>query len=137
MTTKQYLNQVRNLDKRVNAKLDELSSLRALTEKVTASYSEKVQASTSDTFTSNVAKIVDLEKEIDAEIDRLIRLKERITKEIDSMPSNTYSALLSSRYLEGKTWEDVAEMLHYDERQIFRIHENALKEFRRINKTCQ
>ena len=137
MTTKQYLNQVRNLDKRVNAKLDELSSLRALTEKVTASYSEKVQASTSDTFTSNVAKIVDLEKEIDAEIDRLIRLRERITKEIDSMPSNTYSALLSSRYLEGKTWEDVAEMLHYDERQIFRIHENALKEFRRINKTCQ
>ena len=137
MTTKQYLNQVRNLDKRVNAKLDELSSLRALTEKVTASYSEKVQASTSDTFTSNVAKIVDLEKEIDAEIDRLIRLKERITKEIDSMPSNTYSALLSSRYLEGKTWEDVAEMLHYDERQIFRIHENALKEFGRINKTCQ
>lgn len=53
------------------------------------------------------------------------------------MPSNIYSALLSSRYLEGKTWEDVAEMLHYDERQIFRIHENALKEFRRINKTCQ
>lgn len=137
MTTKQYLNQVRNLDKRVNAKLDELSSLRALTEKVTASYSEKVQASTSDTFTSNVAKIVDLEKEIDAEIDRLIRLRERITKEIDNMPSNIYSALLSSRYLEGKTWEDVAEMLHYDERQIFRIHENALKEFRRINKTCQ
>ena len=137
MTTKQYLNQVRNLDKRVNAKLDELSSLRALTEKVTASYSEKVQASTSDTFTSNVAKIVDLEKEIDAEIDRLIRLKERITKEIDSMPSNTYSALLSSRYLESKTWDEIAEMLHYDERQIFRIHENALKEFRRINKTCQ
>lgn len=56
MTTKQYLNQVRNLDKRINAKLDELSSLRALTEKVTASYSEKVQVSISDAFTSNVAK---------------------------------------------------------------------------------
>ena len=53
------------------------------------------------------------------------------------MPSNTYSALLSSRYLESKTWDEIAEMLHYDERQIFRIHENALKEFRRINKTCQ
>ena len=137
MTTKQYLNQVRNLDKRVNAKLDELSSLRALTEKVTASYSEKVQVSISDAFTSNVAKIVDLEREINVEIDRLIRLRERIAKEIDNMPSNIYSALLSSRYLEGKTWEDIAEMLHYDERQIFRIHENALKEFRRINKTCQ
>ncbi len=137
MTTKQYLNQVRNLDKRINAKLDELSSLRALTEKVTASYSEKVQVSISDAFTSNVAKIIDLEREINVEIDRLIRLRERITKEIDNMPSNIYSALLSSRYLEGKTWEDVAEMLHYDERQIFRIHENALKEFRRINKTCQ
>lgn len=137
MTTKQYLNQVRNLDKRINAKLDELSSLRALTEKVTASYSEKVQVSISDAFTSNVAKIIDLEREINVEIDRLIRLRERIAKEIDNMPSNIYSALLSSRYLEGKTWEDVAEMLHYDERQIFRIHENALKEFRRINKTCQ
>ena len=137
MTTKQYLNQVRNLDKRINAKLDELSSLRALTEKVTASYSEKVQVSISDAFTSNVAKIIDLEREINVEIDRLIRLRERITKEIDNMPSNIYSALLSSRYLEGKTWEDVAEMLHYDERQIFRIHENALKEFRTINKTCQ
>ena len=137
MTTKQYLNQVRNLDKRVNAKLDELSSLRALTEKVTASYSEKVQVSISDAFTSNVAKIIDLEREINVEIDRLIRLRERITKEIDNMPSNIYSALLSSRYLEGKTWEDIAEMLHYDGRQIFRIHENALKEFRRINKTCQ
>lgn len=111
MTTKQYLNQVRNLDKRINAKLDELSSLRALTEKVTASYSEKVQVSISDAFTSNVAKIIDLEREINVEIDRLIRLRERITKEIDNMPSNIYSALLSSRYLEGKTWEDVAEML--------------------------
>ena len=108
-----------------------------MTDKVTASYSEKVQVSISDAFTSNVAKIIDLEREINVEIDRLIRLRERITKEIDNMPSNIYSALLSSRYLEGKTWEDVAEMLHYDERQIFRIHENALKEFRRINKTCQ
>lgn len=134
MTTKQYLNQVRNLDKRINAKLDELSSLRALTEKVTASYSEKVQASTSDTFTSNVARIVDLEKEIDAEIDRLIRLRERITKEIDNMPSNTYSALLSSRYLESKTWEEIAEALHYDERQIRRLHGRALNEFQKNNK---
>ena len=36
MTAKEYLNQARLLDQRINAKLDRVTRLRALTERVTA-----------------------------------------------------------------------------------------------------
>ena len=135
MTTKEYLSQILNLDKRINAKLEQITQLRSFVEKVTSPYTEKIQSSPSDTMSINISKIIDLENDINAEIDRLVDLKTRITHEIDNMPNNINSALLSSRYISGKTWREIAEELAYGERQIFRIHKNALREFRRINKT--
>lgn len=136
MTTKQYLNQVRNIDKRINAKLDEISALRALAQKVTISFCEKVQCSSSDKFADVVAKIIDIEAQTNKDIDKLVNLRARISREIGNVPNNIYSALLSSRYLEGKSWEAIAEELNYDERQIRRLHGRALNEFQRSNKIC-
>ena len=36
--------------------------------------------------------------------------------------------LLELRYLEGKTWDEIAKAMDYDLRWIYRLHGKALKE---------
>ena len=35
--------------------------------------------------------------------------------------------ILKLRYLEAKSWEEIADMLHYSRAQVFRIHDRAIQ----------
>ncbi|MDI6602415.1 MAG: hypothetical protein QME46_11670, partial [Thermoanaerobacteraceae bacterium] len=47
----------------------------------------------------------------------------------------SYQVLLEMRYISGKSWDDVASVMGYDRRTIFKIHGKALKEIEKI-KSC-
>ena len=129
MTAKQYLNQVRYLNAKINSKLLQLQSLRALAEKMVGSINERVQSSPANTFAEAVSKIADMENEINKDIDRLLILKKEIISEIDRIPNNIYASILSDRYISNRTWEEIAEGIGYEERQIRRMHGKALQLF--------
>ena len=134
MTAKQYLNQIRNLDLRIQSSAEEVMQLRALTENITASFSERVQSSSAgDGFAEIVAKIADLEIEINAMTDELILKKQRVNYEMHNMKNNLYAALLIERYCNGKTWDQIANNLNYDIRYIQKLHGRALQEFAEKN----
>ena len=91
---------------------------------------DKVQSSSDkDKLGSAVAKIVDLENEINKAIDIYVDKKERIVSQIDSVKDIMEYQVLFSRYIEHKTFEQIAEDNDYSVRQILRIHGNALVEF--------
>ena len=121
MTTEEYLSQVLNLEKRIDTKIEQLKELGPLGE------------GTNHQIHIDITGIEKLKDAIYAEINRLVDLKTRIINELDNIPDNTANTILAKRYVGGETWERIAEEIGYTKRQVHRLHENALKEFCKIN----
>lgn len=131
MTTKQYLNQIGRINKTINNKLSEIYQLKSMACSISvAADSDRVQTSGSkDRLGDTVSKIVDLECEIDSIIDGFIEKKSRIVNQIENIDDDMQYQILFSRYINGKTFEAIADENNYSVRQILRIHGNALYEF--------
>lgn len=134
MNAKQYLRQVRRLDNIVNAKLKQVEMLRAITTRMTANLTtDKVQESNiPDKISTLICKIVDLEKEITNDIDKLIDLKIEIMRKIDSIQNDNYRLLLTLRYLNFKSWEQIAVEMGFTFQWVHELHKRALIEFEKV-----
>ena len=130
MNAKQYLSQIRNLERRIAIKRRDIEDLRSHARSVTGpAGGDAVSASGSgDRVGSTAARIVDLEREIQADIDRYVRLRAEITAVIDRVPDSVYVDILYRRYVHGQSWERIASEMQYDRRWIYRLHGRALHE---------
>lgn len=128
MTIKEYLSQAYRIDQRINSKLEQVSSLRKLTVKATSTLSDTYSSGNGNKqkMEGVIVKIIDLEHEIDEEIDRLVDLKQEIVSLIKKVKNTEYQTLLELRYLNFKTWEQIATEMHYSIQHTFRIHDKAL-----------
>ena len=73
-----------------------------------------------------VEKIIDLENEINAEIERLVILKQNIIDTIQSVEDMEYQTLLEKRYLCFQKWEQIAIDMDYSIDNVFKVHKKAL-----------
>lgn len=131
MKTKDYLSQVSRLNKMINNKLSEISQLRELSISISAiGNDEKVQTSPNfDKIGTAIAKIDELESNLDKMIDEYLVKRERIIAQIDTMEEESVYQILFSRYIEKKTFEKIATEMKYSWRQIVRLHGKALQQF--------
>ncbi len=131
MKTKDYLSQVSRLTKMINNKLSEISQLRELSVSISAiGNDEKVQTSPNfDKIGTAIAKIDELENNLDKMIDEYLVKRERIIAQIDTMEEESVYQILFSRYIEKKTFEKIATEMEYSWRQIVRLHGKALQQF--------
>lgn len=139
MNAKEYLSQAVWLDRMIDSKLEQLEMLKSLAMKVTSSFTkEKISGGNIEKskMESTMVKVIDLEHEINADIDRLVNLKKDIQDTINKMDDINQQLLLVLRYLSGKGWDEIAASMGYDPRTVYRIHGKALKEFERM-KMCQ
>ena len=131
MKTKDYLSQVSRLNKMINNKLSEISQLRELSVSISAiGNDEKVQTSPNfDKIGTAIAKIDELENNLDKMIDEYLVKRERIIAQIDTMEEESVYQILFSRYIEKKTFEKIATEMEYSWGQIVRLHGKALQQF--------
>ena len=129
MNAKEYLGQAYRIDQRINSKIEQVSSLRELATKATATITDMPGASTPNVHRMSdvVCKIVALEEEINAEIDRLVDLKAEIVGVIKRVENPEYQTLLELRYLCFYSWEEIAVTMCYNVRTIYRLHDLAVK----------
>lgn len=115
----------------INNKLVEIQQLRDLALGISSiSTGERVQSTPDfDKIGSKMAKIDELEKNLDETIDKYVDLKNRIIGQIESMEDEITYNILFSRYIEKKQFELIAIDMGYSWRQIIRLHGNALKQF--------
>ena len=130
MTAKEYLGQAYRLDQRIDAKLEQVSNLRALATKATATISDMPRSSSPNLqhMESTILKIIDLEQEINEDIDRLVDLKKEITAAIKAVTAPEYQMVLELRYLFYKRWEEIAVSMNYTTANVFLLHGKALRE---------
>ena len=123
-----YLKRYINLDREIERKLEEVARLRSKLTRVTEVYSTEPRGGgTIYGKTEEIlAKIVDLENEIDADIDRLVAIRDGIKTIIEAVEDDRERLLLQYRYLDGKTFEKIAVEMNYSWRQIHRLHSKAL-----------
>nr|DAX03504.1 MAG TPA: Protein of unknown function (DUF1492) [Bacteriophage sp.] len=131
MKTKDYLSQVSRLNKMINNKLSEIHQLRELSVSISAiGNDERVQTSPNfDKIGTAIAKIDELENNLDKMIDEYLVKRERIIAQIDTMEEESVYQILFSRYIEKKTFEKIATEMEYSWRQIVRLHGKALQQF--------
>ena len=130
MKAKEYLSQAYRLDQRIDAKIEQVMSLRNLAAKATSTLSDAMPSGTRNVHRMEdiIMKIIDLENEINADIDDLVALKHEIVKVIKSVPNLEYQTLLELRYLCFKSWEKIAIEMTYSIQNIYRLREKAFKE---------
>lgn len=126
MTAKEYLEQIKKLDCMIENKLHEKQSVRDMITNVSPNLSGMPHATgVNDKIGNGVAKLIDLENEIDALIDKYIDKKNEINHVIEQLPANEYNVLYK-HYFEFKTYEQIAEETYYSERHVRRLIDQGL-----------
>ena len=110
---REYLEQARFLDMRINAKLAQLDSLNNLLLKAGDAAPDK---------------ILSLQSDINRDIDELVDLKAEITRRIRQLSKPEYQTVLELRYLCFMTWEEIGGRMRYSMPYLFKLHTRALKE---------
>lgn len=131
MTTKEvkdYLMQYRNAVKRAAAATDHIAELRAMAERITPQYGSSGSGShsTGDKLGAAVARIVDAENRVSDELEMLEATEREVVNTISAVHDATLSTLLYERYINGKTWEQIAVSMNYTYRRVTQLHGAAL-----------
>lgn len=128
MTAKEYLQQYRNAVRKVSAAQDHLDELRAMATRITPNYGAEGGGThqTGDKLGAAVARIMDAESRVSDELELLEATEREVIRTINDVQDGTLSTLLYERYINGKTWEQIAVCMNYSYRQITRMHGAAL-----------
>lgn len=134
MTAKEYLNRLIELDDAINKKQQRLATLRDVALNTTPKCdSEAVQHSREKNPLENImAKIVDLDRELDEDIDKLVDLKAEVWEQLDRLSDERYKRILWLHYAERKTWGYISNDVNLTRRHVIRLHKVALDSFNKI-----
>lgn len=132
MTTKDYLNQIRDAkskiaraQERINEKRNLLTSISVSTE------NEHVQSSSDpDKIAVMIADILDMESELQVVVNESLQLEREIAHQIDTIEDWRLRELLHWRYVCCKTFDNIAyERMHITFRYALMLHKKALRAF--------
>lgn len=132
MTPKQYLSRYQEINRDINALVEDCARLRSLAQKVTPEQSDGLPKGTNPDkaapFTRIIEQIVAKEAEINGRIDDLMVARDEISATIDAVEVGVLRRLLRYRYLCGLTWEQIAVEMHYTYQWVCILHGKALQE---------
>lgn len=133
MTAKEYLSQYKDLNDSINVKLEQAGELRRKAQTVSSGSSDGTHSSTPrDRIGEITARIVDLEREINEDIDRSIDLQREIRAAIATVPEVRLRTLLEYKYINLLTLDETAVRMNYSYPQICRLHGRALQSVKMI-----
>jgi len=129
MKAKEFMSQALYIDQRINCKIEQVMVLRELAGKATATLSDVKVSGTRNVHRMEdaIVKMMDLEDEINADVDRLVELKREIVSVVNRIENPAYQTLLALRYLCFKTWDEMSDEMNYSIMHLHRIHGSALE----------
>jgi len=137
MTAKEYLSEVQRLQTIIEQKQERIKEIResASTVRGIRFDLEKVQGGgRTDKIGDSVAKIIDLEKEVENDIVSLMYRQHEITNQIHRVDNLNYMKILFKRYIESKNFQTIADEMNFTYQYVLELHGKALKAFETVNK---
>ena len=120
MTAKECFQRMDDLNMMIDAKLRQAASLRdSLSISAPPPDAEHVSHTRNvHVMADRIAAVVDAERETDALVDELVDLKNCMIDAINQLPDPKDVKLLTERYIDGKSTDEMAEETHYSRRRI-------------------
>lgn len=120
------LKQYRSLDGLVRRRIADCIRLREL-----ASSISQVDSGLSGKFKENrlqevIEQIDDLERQVRQDIVRMTDVRRQIETAIGMEKNHILREVLELKYIDGKTFDEIADEVHYDVRHVKRLHVKAL-----------
>lgn len=127
MTTQDYLRQATRYERMIKNKMSEIARFRDCATSITVQdSSDRVQTSSSkDRMGGIVAKIVDLQREIE----QITRERDKIIKNIENLDDVDSYQILYSHYIDGTNLHEIRTIIHCSRTQIYKLHDKAIEEF--------
>lgn len=140
IAAKEYLQTIARLDAQINVRLSEKDDLKEKLLHITPTLSlDKGSGGggTQDKVAGIIAKMIDLESKINADIDRFADMKQEALALLDKMENPTYMTVLHRRYFLHETFERIATDMNYTYRWVTRLHGRALQAFDKLLKESE
>ena len=138
MTVREFLENIRYTDMLIDSKLQQIKSIRERLCSATVSLGEKVQGSNDPAkSTDGVAKIIELEKAINADIDKLVEDKRIAREMIEELGDNVEKVILYRVYFERGKMSRIAHDLGYSKRWVETKCNEAIKKLENSSQFSQ
>ena len=136
MTAREYLQQYRIMQTRINVLMAEIERLRTEAESVSINLDGLPKGSAYDDKTARlVAQMADCETTLQEEMSDLWIRRMAIIQELSWLKNHKHQRILHLRYIECKSWERIAVEMGITWRHCYRLHGSALKEFDTMMRT--
>ncbi len=136
MTAKQHLSRYQEINREIDALVEDCDRLRSLAERVGCGQLDGMPKSAnpdpSAQFTRAIEQIIAKEAEIDRRIEAMMVVRDEIELTIETVSDATLRTLLRYRYICGWTWEQIAVEMHYSYMHVCRLHGKALGEVKML-----
>lgn len=130
---KAYLQRYRAADDEINDLLREKERIMSRLTRMTSCLSGMPHGGgESDKMTDGVAKVIELDAEIDSKVDALCDFRATLQKQIGEIKREDYRRVLNLRYIQGLKWDSIADIMHYDvdAKKVFTLHGRALTDLK-------
>lgn len=140
MKAKEFLNQVYEMDKKIEQDKAELMMLREDTLMLRGISYDGVRVASSkqaDQMLNAMVKVEKMEKRIYKRIEKRAMFRGQTIEMIQKVKDPRYIQVLYERYIQYKRLDEIAQDMSYDVRHIKRLHGWALLAFARENGLSQ
>ena len=129
-----YLEQLKTIDKTIENKLREKEQWRSMALSTTTQLGgERVQSSHNPQKMSDaIVKYIELEDEINECVDRLVDLRKEIISLLDAIDNPLDYAVLHKHYVQYKSFGKIAAEENYSYQYIIEVHGRGLKKVQKI-----
>ena len=124
-----WLKRYRGINRRINRLLEEKSRWWGLATKRTQTISDMPHGGNGEDKTQvAIEKIIEIEHQVDAEVDKLSQVKSEIISAIKKLPDATYRYVLAMMYIKESKISEIAKVLKCSRHKIYNIHDKAINE---------
>ena len=130
MTAKEFLRRARSVDRRIDEATERVERIRARLEAGRMSSVTGMPRGGVQDWTATADRLIELEKDVNARIREMCRLKRLAQEAIDRVEEARLKEVLELYYIDGYSWTQVAQRMGLDKRWVFRLHGRALLKVR-------
>lgn len=132
LKSKKVLEKIHTLDDAANAAMWQVESLEASAERMTTYYGHNPRGGGSGDNADVILKLTQAKAACNEAIDCFVNYKLECVAMINMLSRSTHRQLLTLRYLNYLSWDEIAAKMNYSIDHVFKLHGHALLEFRKI-----
>ena len=126
MTAKEFLRRAREVDRRVDEATERVERIRAKLESGRMSSLTGMPRGGGADWTETADRLIELERVVNTRTRELVRWKLAAIDAIRAVEEPRLTEVLELYYIDGLTWEQVAQRMALNVRWVYRLHGRAL-----------